>query len=121
MKLPLSEAEQRHRRLRQARIRARLTQVQLAKRLGKSQAFVSKAESGKAQVGERYVRWVLEACKLPRNFGAPKRRAKTQDELEAHEIVGLDPETLLLVERGSKRDRELREKYVWWANADVAW
>jgi transcriptional regulator with XRE-family HTH domain len=117
----LSEAKQRQSRLRKARRAARLTQVQLAKRLGKSQAFVSKAETGKAQVGERYVCDVLDACELPADFGAPERRKKTQDELEAHEIAGLDPETLLLVERGSQRDRELREKYVWWANADLAW
>jgi len=120
-KPPLSEADELQRRLRRARLRARLTQAQLAKRLGKSQAFVSKAEGGKARVGERYVRLVLEACQLPRSFGAPKRRQKTPAELEPHQISGLDPETLQLVKRGSKRDAELREKYVWWANADLSW
>ena len=117
----LTETKQRQSRLRKARLEARLTQVQLARRLGKSQAFVSKSEAGKAQIGERYVRAVLAACNLPADFGAPQHREKTQDELEPHEIAGLDPETLLLVQRGSQRDRELRERYVWWANADLAW
>jgi DNA-binding XRE family transcriptional regulator len=40
-------------RIRGARKRARLTQVELAKRLGRSQTFVSQAETDQARVGER--------------------------------------------------------------------
>ena len=35
-------------------------------------------------------------------------------------VVGLDPETLEVVRRGSKRDEELRQKYVFWSNGYVA-
>ena len=69
---PPTEAKQRQSRLRKARMEARLTQAQLATRLGKSQAFVSKSEAGRAQVGERYVRAVLAACEPPADFGAPE-------------------------------------------------
>ena len=51
--------------LRAMREAAGLTQVELAKRLKKSQAFVSGAESGASRVGERYVQAVLKACGLP--------------------------------------------------------
>jgi ribosome-binding protein aMBF1 (putative translation factor) len=53
------------RKLRAARERASLTQAALAKKLKKSQAMISAAESGRSQVGEAYVRAVLRACKLP--------------------------------------------------------
>ena len=51
--------------LRAMRGAAGLTQVELSKRLKKSQAFVSGAESGASRVGERYVLAVLKACGLP--------------------------------------------------------
>ena len=38
--------------------------VDLAKRLKKSHAFVSGAESGTSRVGERYVKAVMAACGL---------------------------------------------------------
>jgi transcriptional regulator with XRE-family HTH domain len=105
-------------RLRRARKKARLTQVQLAKRLGRSQTFVSQAETGVVRVGTRYVRLVLAACDLPRGWGGTRRRS---EDLEAHEIAGFDPETLEAVQKGSRRDRELGEKYVWWNNHLGGW
>lgn len=48
--------------LRKMRENAGLTQVELAKRLKKSQAFVSGAENGSSRVGERYVKAVMAAC-----------------------------------------------------------
>jgi transcriptional regulator with XRE-family HTH domain len=108
--------------LRDARREAGLTQVTLAKRLGKSQTLVSLAENGKLQVGDRYLQTVLAACKLPAGWGraAPDMaREKDASELHAREIAGVDPETLALVRRGSERDKELRLKYVWWSNADA--
>jgi DNA-binding XRE family transcriptional regulator len=51
--------------LRKAREAAGLTQVELARRLKRSQSFVSEAESGSSRVGERYVKAVLAACGLP--------------------------------------------------------
>ncbi len=54
--------------LRAMREAAGLTQVELAKRLKKSQAFVSGAESGASRVGERYVMAVLKACGLPEDW-----------------------------------------------------
>jgi ribosome-binding protein aMBF1 (putative translation factor) len=66
--------------LRAARDQARLTQTDLARRLGKSQTLVSQAESGVARVSERYVRAVLKACGLPPGWTGPsaktRRRAK---------------------------------------------
>jgi transcriptional regulator with XRE-family HTH domain len=62
-------------RLYDARRHAGLTQAQLAKRLGKSQPMVSQAESGAARVSERYVRTVLDACRLPSTW----RPARTED------------------------------------------
>jgi transcriptional regulator with XRE-family HTH domain len=108
--------------LRDARREAGLTQVTLAKRLGKSQTLVSLAENGKLYVGDRYLRAVLAACKLPAGWGqaAPEMaREKDASELHAREIAGVDPETLALVRRGSERDKELRLKYVWWSNVDA--
>jgi transcriptional regulator with XRE-family HTH domain len=107
-------------RLLAARRAAGLTQAVLAERLGKSQTLVSLAEAGTARVGERYVKDVLSACELPASWGAPKqpkRVRKTPEQLEPREIAGFDPETMRAVERGSKRDKELARKYVWWSNA----
>src|SRR5690349_16840989 len=102
-------------RVRKARKRARLTQAVLAARLGKSQTMVSQAETGVARVGERYVQAVLAACKLPPRWGAPRHR-RSDDELEPHEIAGLDPMTARVVRKGSKRDEELARQYPWWRN-----
>ncbi|HKY38339.1 MAG TPA: helix-turn-helix transcriptional regulator [Polyangiaceae bacterium] len=107
-------------RVRKARKKARLTQAQLAKRIGRSQTLVSLVETGAARVGARYVRLVLAACDLPRNWGALSKRRRSED-LEAHEIAGFDPETLEAVQKGSRRDRELGEKYVWWNNHLGGW
>ena len=103
-------------RLRGARREARLTQMELARRLGKSQSFVSLAESGKAVVGERYVSRVIEACQLVSGWGAAEDPLVngTKSKLDPNDFAGLDPETLQLVVRGSERDEELRTKYVWW-------
>lgn len=54
--------------LRAAREHAGLTQEELAKKLKKSQAMVSSAESGSMKVGVRYVEAVLKACKLPKDW-----------------------------------------------------
>jgi transcriptional regulator with XRE-family HTH domain len=54
--------------LRKAREAAGLTQGQLAEKLAVGQSMVSSAESGKAKVGERYVKRVLKACKLPADW-----------------------------------------------------
>lgn len=51
--------------LRAARVQAGLTQAQLARKLRRTQAVVSQAETGHASVGERYVLAVLKACGLP--------------------------------------------------------
>ena len=103
-------------RLRGARREARLTQVELARRLGKSQSFVSLAESGEAVVGDRYVRRVIEACQLASGWGAAEDSLVNgpKSKLDPNDFAGLDPETLQLVVRGSERDHELRTKYVWW-------
>jgi transcriptional regulator with XRE-family HTH domain len=58
--------------LRKARETAGLTQEQLAEKLGVGQPMVSAAESGKSKVGERYVKRVLKACKLPADWVPPK-------------------------------------------------
>jgi DNA-binding XRE family transcriptional regulator len=58
--------------LRAAREHAKLTQAELAEKMGKSQTMVSQAESGEARISERYVRAVLKACKLPADWTGPK-------------------------------------------------
>lgn len=64
-----------------ARVAAGITQVELARRLKKTQAMVSQAESGKMRVGERYVLAVLKACGLPPDWKSPHRsRAKSRAE-----------------------------------------
>jgi DNA-binding XRE family transcriptional regulator len=60
--------------LRAAREHARLTQAELAKRMGKSQTLVSQAESGTARISERYVHAVLATCGLPANWSGPRSR-----------------------------------------------
>jgi len=56
--------------LRKARETSGLTQVELARRMKRSQSFVSEAESGSSRVGERYVKAVLKACGLPEDWRA---------------------------------------------------
>ena len=51
-------------RIKAVRLRARLTQVELAGRLGCSQALVSMAEKGKAWVGADWEERVGEACRI---------------------------------------------------------
>lgn len=108
------------RRLWEARREAGLTQLQLARRLGKSQTMVSQAESATIRVGERYVKAVLEACELPGSWGMAEQPSsggeEGADELDLRDVAGLDPETCLLVRRGTERDLELGRKYVWWDN-----
>jgi hypothetical protein len=55
-------------RLRAARRQAGLTQVQLAERMGRSQALVSLAERSALRIGTPYLRAVLEACGLPSDW-----------------------------------------------------
>jgi hypothetical protein len=55
-------------RLRAARRQAGLTQVQLAERMGRSQALVSLAERGALRIGTPYLHAVLEACGLPSDW-----------------------------------------------------
>jgi ribosome-binding protein aMBF1 (putative translation factor) len=62
--------------LRAAREHAKLTQENLAKRMGKSQTLVSQAEAGIARISERYVRAVLKACRLPADWSGPKAKAR---------------------------------------------
>ncbi|HEY5377115.1 MAG TPA: helix-turn-helix transcriptional regulator [Polyangiaceae bacterium] len=65
--------------LRAAREHAKLTQAELAEKLGKSQTMISQAESGEARISERYVRTVLKACKLPADWTPPKpKTSKTR-------------------------------------------
>jgi ribosome-binding protein aMBF1 (putative translation factor) len=59
--------------LRAAREHAGLTQAELAKKLGKTQPMVSGAENGAVHVGERYVAAVLKACRLPKDWKAPRK------------------------------------------------
>jgi transcriptional regulator with XRE-family HTH domain len=54
--------------LRTARDAAGLTQAQLAAKLGKSEADVARAEAGDTRVGEKYLRAVLAACGLPKDW-----------------------------------------------------
>jgi transcriptional regulator with XRE-family HTH domain len=102
------------RRVRQVRLSAGLTQAELAKRLGRSQTVVSLAESGGSRIGDRYVRAVMVAC------GVLAETEGSEAAPEQGYVVGLDPETGEVVRRGSERDEELREKYVWWSNGYLA-
>ena len=106
------------RRLWKARREAGLTQAQLAKRLGLSQAMVSQAESGHTYVSERYLRKVLEACELPPEWGQPvgSRDALSDEQIDPSDVAGIDPATCQLVRRGSARDLELGRTFVWWDN-----
>lgn len=114
------ETKARAARLLKARRYARLTQTELALRIGRSQTLVCQAEKGVTRVGERYVRTVLEACKLRPSWGAPKAKRPREGEQKPF-VVGLDPETMQPVLRGTKRDLELARKYVWWSNGWGRW
>jgi len=102
-------------RVRSARREARLTQVQLAMRLGVSQTVVSMAENGVSRIGYRYVRAVLVACGLLADVDEESSAAGEEQGAGGY-VVGLDPETCEVVRRGSKRDEQLREKYAFWSN-----
>lgn len=66
--------------LRAAREEAKLSQAELAERMGKSQPMISGAESGSISVSDRYIAAVLKACGLPEDWAGPEvakvRRAK---------------------------------------------
>jgi len=68
------------RSLRLAREEAGLTQVELAKKLRRSQSLVSSAETGTVRVGQRYVLAVLKACKLSKDWkpGGPEKGQFTE-------------------------------------------
>jgi transcriptional regulator with XRE-family HTH domain len=103
------------RRLWEARQAARLTQAQLAKRLGRSQAMVSQAESGTSRVSERYVSKVLDACGLQQDWGhVPSSETLSGWQLDPRDIAGIDPETFEPVRRGSERDIQLGLTFAWW-------
>lgn len=72
------------RSLRLARQAAGLTQAALAKKLRRSQAMISSAESGAVRVGRRYVLGVLAACGLPEDWQpAPAKKARASTALVA--------------------------------------
>ncbi len=110
------------RRLFKARREAGLTQSALAKRLGKSQTLVSQAEAGRSRVSGRYVESVLQACGLSAKWGTAKTKVRPQTgwDIPKAEWAGLDPETFVPVRRGSRRDKQLKRRYVWWGAA-VKW
>ncbi len=56
------------RNLKAARLVARLTQAELARKMKKSQAMISGAERGVIEIGVRYWEDVLKACKLPKDW-----------------------------------------------------
>ena len=97
--------------VRAVRARAVMSQVELARRLGVSQAFVSQVESGRARAGVRFLRRVIEAC--------DGESTLLESAVKRHEVLpadwfrdlrlcsGLDPDTLDFVRRGSARDLEL--------------
>lgn len=62
--------------LRAAREHAGLTQAELAKKMGKSQPMIARAEAGQTRVGEKYLHAVLTACGLPKDWKPRKRSGK---------------------------------------------
>ncbi len=70
--------EEMGRTLRQAREAGGLSQGELAKKLGKSQTLVSRAESGDMSVSEKYVADVLAACGLPKDWPASAASTSTK-------------------------------------------
>lgn len=65
------------RTMRRARETAGLSQVQLAKKMRKSQTLISRAEAGELAITERFAAAVLKACGLPANWpAAAQGRAK---------------------------------------------
>jgi DNA-binding XRE family transcriptional regulator len=63
--------------LRSAREHAGLTQVDLAKKLRKSQTLVARSEAGQVNVGEKYVATVLKACRLPKDWKPTKSKGRS--------------------------------------------
>ncbi len=61
-------------RLRQAREKAGLTQVQVAKRLGRSQTWLSKCELGERRVDFVELEDIAAAYKVPLEFFGTRRR-----------------------------------------------
>jgi ribosome-binding protein aMBF1 (putative translation factor) len=62
--------------LKAAREAGELTQGQLAKKIGKSQTMVSQVESGQERPPKGYVEAVMKACRLPKDWAAPRRKRK---------------------------------------------
>jgi transcriptional regulator with XRE-family HTH domain len=103
-------------KVREARCEAGITQVELAKRLGRSQTLVSLAEHGVVRIGRRYVAAVQRACAGATQADTPSAKERSAQEPHAPDsyIVGMDPETLQPVWRGSARDAELNARFSWW-------
>ncbi len=62
--------------LRVAREAAGLSQTELGARIGKTQATVSRAETGEMRTGARYLGLVLAACGLPADWTPGDGKAK---------------------------------------------
>ena len=82
---PLAELLPRANRLKACRVEARLTHVDLAHRLGCSQALVSMAEKGKTWVGSEWEAWVVAACNPERSNRErtiqPGRKARVREKV----------------------------------------
>lgn len=64
--------------LRAARKAGQLSQKDLAARIGKAQSTVSMAEKGQIRVSSAYVRAVLKACGVPKDWGARYWRERSR-------------------------------------------
>lgn len=63
--------------VRMVRVEAGLTQAELARRLGVSQAMIAGVESGRIKIADGFVSRVREACALP----SPTDRSEGEDEI----------------------------------------
>jgi hypothetical protein len=91
--LPASECLPRAGRVKALRVAAHLTQVELARRLGCSQALVSMAEKGRTWVGSDWESRVADACRTPLTKAGPSRRRPKTRALPQSPMMQKPPST----------------------------
>ncbi len=103
--------------LRRARQDAGMTQIELARRLGKSRTMISRAELGKIHISERDAKAVLRACRLHKKFTDLRHAWRTRivSHPAFHRIIAMGKPAIPLI----LRELEKEPSFLSWALREI--